>query len=120
MSSYITLTISSNVFEEIIFNLEQCWKGKDNYYEIEDLVHLIDHLEEEKSEFWAKENKEFKRWQEIERMMSEEETPSDIFLFHKIRGKLKEYMELSEQDEYHLTMELLDIIGGDDENTDNE
>ena len=113
MSSYITLTISSNVFEEIIFNLEQCWKGKDNYYEIEDLVHLIDHLEEEKSEFWAKENKEFKRWQEIERMMSEEKIPSNIFLFNKIRGKLKEYTELSEQDVYHLTMDILDLI--DDE-----
>ena len=71
--------------------------------------------EEEKSEFWAKENKEFKRWQEIERMMSEEKIPSNIFLFNKIRGKLKEYMELSEQDEYHLTMDILDLIDDEEE-----
>ena len=121
MSSYVTLTLNTNTFREVMDNLQEAYKLKESYWELEDLVHLVDLLEEEEREYWAKENREWKRWVEIEKMMSEEKTPSNIFLFQKIRSLLKEYdIELFEKREYHLVMDILDLLEDSDESTDNE
>ena len=57
MSHYVTLTLSDNTIREIIDDLEEYCKDLDNYYEIEETVHLIDYLNKEIDSYHAEENK---------------------------------------------------------------
>lgn len=60
MSRYVTLTLNENVVQEIIDDLELYCKDLDNYYEIEETVHLIDCLNEEINSYHNEQNKIWK------------------------------------------------------------
>ena len=59
MSYYIDLTISINTYNQIIETLENHLEYLNSSMEIQDLVHLIDYLEEEKQEYDNKTNKQY-------------------------------------------------------------
>lgn len=71
MSYYIDLTLNINTYNEIIETLENHLEYLDSSMEIRDLVHLIDHLEEEKSEYDAKVNKKYFESMEQEKKVKE-------------------------------------------------
>lgn len=60
MSQYVTLTLNENVVQEIIDDLELYCKDLDNYYEIEETVHLIDYLNKEIDSYHYEQNKIWK------------------------------------------------------------
>ena len=69
MGNYETITLRSHRFDKIIEVLEKTCERSDNFIEIEDLVGLINHIEEERDSYWAKANKEFRKEIKWERTM---------------------------------------------------
>lgn len=64
MGQYVTLEMSYTLFVQILDYLRGCAEHLEGYYEIEDLVHTIDILEELYDEDRSKQNKEFQRERE--------------------------------------------------------
>ncbi len=57
MSQYVTLTLNYNTINKITEYLEEYCERLDNYYDIEEVVHLIDFLNEEIDDYHAQQNK---------------------------------------------------------------
>lgn len=71
MSSYVTLSMRIDLFDEIINGLRSYCTQLDNYYDMESVVHLIDYLFEEYFKSMEEQDKEFKEWQEYEELFLE-------------------------------------------------
>ena len=71
MSNYVTLSMSTEEYREIIDALMSYVTGLDNYYSIEDIIHLIDALEGEYEYDMAKQNMEYKKFNEYEELFNE-------------------------------------------------
>lgn len=119
MSYYLNLYVSHNVYNEITEAIMDATKTKDCYYEISDLVHLLDHLEELYEEDSAKRNKEFQKYQEYQELF-EEKKPYHAEYFNKIKKVLDENEENgsfkwtfdkeAERDEFHMICEIIDAF----------
>lgn len=110
MSTYYDINISHTVHSEIWDAIFDLIKYKDNRWEIIELVHLLDYWEELKEEASAKNNKEFQRWREEQKMLEKNEV-KDIFLFHNIKSILdKNSIELDVESEFHLICDLAKIF----------
>lgn len=72
MSSYVDLELNITTYTEILDNLRECVDHKESYWEIEDIVHLIDFLEEEYESDRNKQNREFAREREYRKIFAEE------------------------------------------------
>ena len=59
MGNYETITLRSHRFDKIIEVLEEACEKSGNFIEIEDLVGLIRNIEEERSDYRIKANKDF-------------------------------------------------------------
>lgn len=100
MSQYVTLTLKENVVQEIIDDLELYCKDLDNYYEIEETVHLIDYLNEEMDSYHNEQNKIWKFINENEERYEikddtiydklNDETLSDIDIMLRLNEKERE------------------------------
>ena len=71
MSQYINISMRTDTFDQILNNLRSYCSNLNEYYEIEDTVHLIDFLFEEYFKSKEEEDKEFKEWQEYEELFLE-------------------------------------------------
>lgn len=108
MSYYTTLTLSEYNFDSIINALEEITTKKDNFYEISELVHLIDLLNEEYEADAARQNKEMQdslRYQEFKD--SKEYMTSD--LFWKIHNILDE-CEIESDHKFYMTCMIIDLF----------
>lgn len=72
MSHYVDLELNYTTYVEIVDNLRECVNHKESYWEIEDIVHLIDFLEEEYESDRNKQNREFAREREYRKIFAEE------------------------------------------------
>lgn len=100
MSQYVTLTLNENVVQEIIDDLELYCKDLDNYYEIEETVHLIDYLNKEIDSYHYEQNKIWKFINENEERYEikddtiydklNDETLSDIDIMLRLNEKERE------------------------------
>lgn len=121
MSYYVTLYVSKNVYNEILDAIIDAVHTKDNYYEISDLVHLLDHLEDLYQEDAGKQNKDFLRWQKYEELFDAKESLHPEY-FSKIDDILDEYadnplstIEIDERDRFHLIHQIIDVFIKDDD-----
>ena len=71
MSQYITLSMRIDTFDEIINGLRLYCTQLDNYYDMESVVHLIDYLFEEYFKSMEEQDREYKEWQEYEKLFLE-------------------------------------------------
>ena len=117
MSTYYDMSISSSVYVEIESAIISAIKESDDWMETVELVHLLDHWEELKIEASAKINQEIKQWMEQQKLFEKRET-NNIFLFHKIRDTIKDYVELDIESEFHLICDLAEVF--ENEIKDNE
>lgn len=71
MGSYITLSMRTEVFNEIIDDLMLYVTQLKDYYDIESCIHLIDFLHEEYEHDMNKQNREYMNWQKYEKLFQE-------------------------------------------------
>lgn len=131
MSSYVTLTMRVDLFDEIINGLREYCTQLDNYYDMESVVHLIDYLFEEYFRSMEEQDKEFKEWQEYENLFLERfENPEfldndgninergiyEYKNFNKVNKVLEDYKEsgtldiLDEKQKFFLVLDILNAM----------
>ncbi len=106
MSQYVTLTLNYNTINKITEYLEEYCERLDNYYDIEEVVHLIDFLNEEIDDYHAQQNK---IWNFINDNKERYEIKDDI-IYDKLNDKkLSNYdilLLLNEKEREKLLKEL--------------
>lgn len=131
MSQYITLTMRTDTFDRLMNNLRSYCSYLDEYYEMEDTVHLIDFLYEEYFKSMEKQDKEYKEWQEYEKLFLERfENPEfrdndgninekgmyEYKNFNKVNKVLEDYKEggtldiLDEKQQFFLVLDILNAM----------
>ena len=131
MGQYVSLYISVSTYRSIIDALMEYTEKLNEFFEIEDAIHLIDALEEEYSEYMAKENKNFLQWQNRQKLFREKfkdgEGKFEQMNYYKVNNiieKYKEEDELSmpdEEEQFNMILDILELFKEDeDENQNNE
>ena len=127
MSKYVTLTLHTHVYDQIIEGLMTYCSNLDSYWDMQDVVHVIDALEEMYNEDMGKQNKESQQWMEYEKLFNErfEDGNIDNFgideyrNFHKVNKVLEDYKIggcldiLDEKQQFFLVLDLLNAIKED-------
>lgn len=123
MSQHVTLFMSVNMYRNIIDALMEYTANLDEFFEIEDAVHLIDALEDEYNADMAKQNKEFIQWQNRQKLFREKfkigEGKFEQMNYNKIDNIIEKYKEEeeliieSEEEQFNLILDILDVFKGD-------
>ena len=110
MSTYYDISISSSMYIAIESAILSAIKEETNIWEIIELVHLHDTWEELKEEASAKDNEEYHRWLEQQKLFEKREV-DDIFMFHSIkRVVMKNCPDLDVESEFHFICDLADLF----------
>lgn len=131
MSSYVNLTINTSMYQQIMDALMSYSTNLDNYYDIEEIIHLIDALEEEYQYDMNKQNKDYMLWQEYEKLFHErfkvgkfrndegninEKGMYEYKNFNKVNKVLEDYKEggtldiLDEKQQFCLVLDLINVM----------
>ena len=128
MSSYVTLTLNTHVYDQIIEALMAYCSDLDGYWDMQDAVHLIDYLREEYDDNMGKQNKESQQWMKYEELFKGyfEDGNIDNFgmgeymKFHKVNKVLEDYKEggtldiLDEKQQFFLVLDLLNVFDSEE------
>lgn len=135
MTSYVTLSMRTDTFDQILNNLRSYCSNLDEYYEIEDTVHLIDYLYDEYFKSKEEEDKEFKQWQEYEELFLEhfknenyidndgkinEKGVYEYKNFNKVNKVLEDYKEggsldiLDNKQQFFVVLDILNAMNKED------
>ena len=131
MSSYVTLTMRIDTFDGLITKLRLYCSYLDEYYQMEDTVHLIDYLFEEYYRSMEEQDKEYKEWEKYEELFLER-FKNEYFLdddgkinekgmyeyknFNKVNKVLEDYKEggtldiLDEKQQFFLVLDILNAM----------
>ena len=131
MGQYVNIYMSVTMYRSIIDALMEYTEKLDEFFEIEDAIHMIDALEELYSEDMGKQNKGFIQWQNRQKLFKEKfKTGEGIFEqmnYYKVNNiieKYKEEEELSmpdEEEQFNMILDILELFKEDeDENKNNE
>ncbi len=129
MSKYVTLTLHTHVYDQIIEGLMTYCSNIDGYWDIQDIVHVIDALEEMYNEDMGKQNKESQRWMEYEKLFNEQFKDGNIDNFevdeyrnfHKVNNVLEDYKVggsldiLDEKQQFFLVLDLINVFTNKEE-----
>ena len=131
MSSYVTLTMRVDLFDEIINGLREYCTQLENYYDMESVVHLIDYLFEEYFKSMEKQEKEYKEYEKYENLFLERFKNEDFLdddgkinekgmyeykNFNKVNKVLEDYKEggtldiLDEKQQFFLVLDILNAM----------
>jgi len=131
MSSYVTLSMRIDTFDEIINDLREYCTQLDNYYDMESCIHLIDFLFEEYFKSMEEQDKELKEWQEYEELFLEhfenedyldndgrinEQGVYEYTNFNKVNKVLEDYKKggsldiLDEKQQFFLVLDLINVF----------
>ena len=126
MGQYVTLTMRTDMYREIIDDLISYCSNLDNFFEMQDAVHLIDALEDEYNESMNKQSISFEKWQEYEKLFQERFKDNDGNLddvqineyknFHKVNQVLEDYKEngaliiLDTKKQFFLVLDLINAM----------
>lgn len=120
MSQYVNMEMSYNTYLKLCDAVEKATEHTQDFYDIRELVHLADFLEEEYERNIRKENLDYKTWKLHEELFRNKEIyhheyfyiVNDIFEDNIERGLLE--WNISEQDKFHMICELIDVFEKDD------
>lgn len=111
MSSYVNIELSEYNFRETIDALEAAVMTQNSFYEVSELVHLIDLFHEEYERDKGKQNKELERWAEQQKLLVKNEKPNpQLFL------KIQEIIDKSEiefdfnESQFHFICDLIELF----------
>ena len=126
MGTYVTLTMRTDMYREIIDDLISYCSNLDNFFEMQEAVHLIDSLEEEYQEDMDKQTIGFEQYQEYEKLFHERFKSTDGKLndiqineyknFHKINKVIEDYKEdgalsvLDTKQQFFLVLDLINSM----------
>lgn len=122
MSKYVTLTLNTHVYDQIIEAVMAYCSNLDDYWDMQDAVHVIDALEEMYNEDMVKQNKESQQWMEYEELFNEYFEDGNLDIdeycnFHKVNEVLEDYKYggtldiLDEKNQFFLILDLLKAMG---------
>ena len=125
MGQYVNIYMSVTMYRNIIDALMEYTTNLEEFFEIEDAIHLIDALEEEYSEDMAKQNKEYLQWQNRQKLFKEKfKTGEGIFEqmnYYKINNIIEKYKEEeeltieSEEEQFNLILDILEVFKEDED-----
>lgn len=124
MSFYINLMLKSNDYQQIIEAIMGYCSNLDDYWDMQDAVHLIDTLEEMYEEDMVRQGKEFEQWRGYEKLFNErfEDGNIDNFgvdeyrNFNKVNKVLEDYKEggtldiLDSKQQFFLVLDILNAM----------
>lgn len=118
MGHYVNLEMTDMAFSNIVQYLEILLPKLDNYYDIEEVVHLIDLLVDLKHKDKAEKNIEMRKDLEIQELFeqyykdSENIQMEDISLFYKIQSIVKGYcgIDLDIETEFYFIMNVINLF----------
>lgn len=120
MTEYVNLEMTYTTYSKLCDAIEEATTCAEGFYEIQELVHLFDFLEDEYQRDMAKQNLDYETWKLHEDMFRNNEIYHHEYFFrlerifkdYKERGLLE--WEISEQDKFHLICELIDVFKKDE------
>ena len=125
MGQYVNIYMSVTMYRSIIDALMEYTEKLDEFFEIEDAIHMIDALEELYSEDMGKQNKGFIQWQNRQKLFKEKfKTGEGIFEqmnYYKVNNIIEKYKdeeELSiegEEEQFNLILDILEVFKGDED-----
>ena len=119
MGMYVTLTIPVSMYHEIVERLQNSASSLKDYFEMEELVQLVEGLEEEYREDMDKQDKEYRLWKKHQDLMWEVDSGKidveTIQNFSKIKSIIENYDEKFKDvkydiEEFHFIMEILEVF----------
>lgn len=134
MGQYVNLCLRTGIYDEIIDALMVYCTHLENYSDIESCIHLIDFLQGEYEYDMIKQDKEFKEWQEYQKLFEERFKDGEFRdddgninnkgmyeyrNFNKINSVLEDYKEdgaldiLDDKQQFFLVINLINAL--DDE-----
>lgn len=135
MSSYVTLSMRTDTFDQILNNLRSYCSNLNEYYEIEDTVHLIDFLYDEYFKSKEEEDREFREWEKYEALFLEHFENEDYLdndgkinekgvyeykNFNKVNKVLEDYKEggsldiLDNKQQFFVVLDILNAMNKED------
>ena len=116
MSRYVNLEMNYTTYSKLCDAVEEASIHADGFYEMQDLVHLFDFLEEEYQRDRKKQNQDYEAWKVHEELLKNKEIYHHQY-FQRVKKILDEYGEaellewnISEQDKFHLICEIIDVF----------
>lgn len=125
MSQYVNLEMSYYTYSNLCDAVMEATAHAEGFFEIQELVHLFDFLEEEYERDIQKRNENYKTWRLHEELFRNKETYHHQY-FHAVKKVLDKYEDkelfewnISEQEKFHLICELIDVFKNDSNNSNN-
>lgn len=114
MTEYYKISISNNLFNELLTAIETAVYHTDGFDEVYELIHLYDYLSDEMEDSIAEDNEQTKRYLEQQKLFIDNKC-DNIFEFHKIKAVLEDYdLDLDAETEFHLICDLSDVLNKGD------
>ena len=119
MSQYVNLEMSYYTYSNLCDAVMEATAHAEGFFEIQELVHLLDFLEEEYERDRSKQNLDYETWKLHEELFRNKEIYHHQY-FYPIRQIFDDYEDkkllewnISEQDKFHLICELIDVFKKD-------
>ena len=123
MSQYVNLEMSYNTYSKLCDAVMEAAAHAEGFFEIQELVHLFDFLEDEYEMDRSKQNLDYEVWKLHEELFRNKEIYHHQY-FHRVKKVLDDYednklleLNISEQDKFHLICELIDVFKKDSNNS---
>ena len=117
MGQYVTLTLHVHVYDQIIEAIMAYCSNLNDYWDMQDAVHVIDTLEELYHEDMVKQNKESQQWMEYEELFNKYFEDGNIDMnFDKVNEVLEDYKEggtldiLDDKNQFFLILDILNAM----------
>ena len=120
MTEYVNLEMTYTTYSKLCDAVEKAETCAEGFYEIREIVHLFDFLEEEYQRDREKQNLDYETWKLHEDLFRNKEIYHQEYFF-RLESIFNDYVEkgllewkISEQDKFHLICELIDVFKKDE------
>ena len=112
MTEFVNLELTSTTYNKILDFLVLGGRHLDNYYEMAELVHLIDYIEDSYHKDSSEKSKKLKRDMKYQEMFSDKELYhyKHFYNVEKILDYFIPDNDISEEDKFYLVCALIDYL----------
>lgn len=119
MSQWVNLEMTYTIYSKLCDAVMEATAHAEGFYEMRELVHLLDFLESEYQRDCEKQKLDCETWKVHEKLLLNHEIYHPIDFQH-VKSVLDDYEDknlfewnISEQDKFHLICELIDVLKKD-------
>ena len=120
MSQWVSLDMTYTNYSKLCDAIIKAADYAEGFYEMRELVHLVDFLENEYLRDFEKQKSDCETWKFHEKLLRNQEMYCPLE-FQRVKSVLDGYEDkklfewnISEQDKFHLICELIDVFKKDD------